>query len=205
MNTLPWRSALLCKCAASASLIEGLRRWLVYDRAAVGQGQWWRLLSGNLVHFSTLHAAMDLVAVLIAGGLLERRGYPHYWSLCLLSAAAVGAAVQWLRPDLGGYGGLSGIAMAMVATLCLEGLREGGAWAWICAAALALLLAKLGWELATGSSLSAAAGEQAYLPVPQAHAAGVAAAALLFGLRRIRRPECAGSSRGSSATPRWNP
>jgi rhomboid family GlyGly-CTERM serine protease len=201
MSARPWRSALLCACAAGASLFASPGRWLVYDRAAVARGQWWRLLSGSLVHFSPLHAALDLGAVLLAGGLLERQRYPRWWRLCLLAAAGGGGAVQWLRPDLRWYGGLSGVAVAMVAALCLDGLGQRSAWGWACAAALALLLAKLAWEFG-GGSLSAAAGAQAYVVVPQAHAAGLAAAALL---RLSLPPAGAGSDRGSSAAQRSNP
>jgi rhomboid family GlyGly-CTERM serine protease len=223
LSTLPWHSALLCACAGGVSLSTRLSGWLVYDRSAVDQGQWWRLLSGSLVHFSPVHALMDLGAVLIAGSLLERRDYPYWWGLYLLAAAASGAAVQWLRPDLQGYGGLSGVAVALVAALCLEGSGEGGSWGLVCAGALALLLAKLAWEFA-GGSLSAAAGEQAFVPVPQAHAAGLGAAVVLYACRAARgrrlcpelsaaagtarptgKPAAAGTAPGNTAAPRWNP
>src|SRR5438445_11328024 len=61
------------------------KEWLArlqFDGVAIREGEWWRLLTGNLVHWSPEHFALDAVAFLVLGLLYERyfRGlYP-----CLL-------------------------------------------------------------------------------------------------------------------------
>ena len=40
---------------------------LELDRLRVVQGEWWRLLSGNLVHYGLYHLLMNLAALLVCG------------------------------------------------------------------------------------------------------------------------------------------
>jgi membrane associated rhomboid family serine protease len=71
---LPWRTLLLAAGAAAVYLVFGAAPgdW-VYDRAAIGQGEWWRLLSAHWVHSDSSHAAWDIAMLLILGALFEPR------------------------------------------------------------------------------------------------------------------------------------
>lgn len=54
--------------AWAVQLLHGLQ----YDRRAVLDGELWRLLTGNLVHWSLPHFTLDLGAFFIVGLLWER-------------------------------------------------------------------------------------------------------------------------------------
>lgn len=153
---------------------------LIYDRAAIINGEIWRLLTGNLVHFSTAHLLYNLIAWLIAGTIIELQGYRLFPLLWLLSSLLIGIVLFTLKPELNLYAGLSGVVSAAVAYLCLHGITEKGVWRWLCAATLAGLIAKTIIELGTGSSVMILMSEESFVPVPLSHLAGIITALLLF-------------------------
>ena len=185
---LPPVTLLLCCAAGAAFALPSLQALLIYDRAAIDGGEIWRLITGNLVHLSPSHLLYDVVALFIAGTLIENRGYRHFAILCLVSAAVIGATVYVGRPELSVFGGLSGIVTAAVTLLCLNGLTETGAWQRLCLLTLIFLGMKMGVEMALGSSLLAGAEPQTFVPVPVSHVAGAATALLLFSLTRRAEP-----------------
>jgi len=67
-----------------------------------------------------------------------------------------------------------------VVFLCLHGLDKAGAWRWLCLAVLACLAAKICVEMEFGSSFVLAVQPGNFVPVPESHAVGAAAALLLF-------------------------
>lgn len=66
--TLPWRSILLGAGAVLAYLVLGAapEDW-VFDRVAITQGEWWRLVTGRWVHSDLAHAGWDITALLLLG------------------------------------------------------------------------------------------------------------------------------------------
>jgi membrane associated rhomboid family serine protease len=69
--------------SASAELAAGL----VWDRQAIGDGQWWRLLTGHLVHFTPRHLLCDVLAVGVAGWLIESRRISLGRPRCVVAAS----------------------------------------------------------------------------------------------------------------------
>lgn len=159
---------------------------LIYDRTAIAHGEIWRLVTGNLVHFSAAHLAYDLVALLVAGAIIETRGYRYYPALCFVAALFIGMVLYWAEPAMLYYAGLSGVATAAIVYLCLHGLTEKGAWRWVCAAALLGLGIKVGIELTFNESLLFASGSREFLPAPLSHLVGAGAALFLFVLSRLK-------------------
>jgi rhomboid family GlyGly-CTERM serine protease len=179
---LPKWTAAICAAALAVCAVEPLGRLLVWDREAIASGELWRLVTGHLVHHSPAHLAIDVAAFAAAGSLVELRRLPRFAALCLAAAAAAGGLLWVTRPGMGTYGGLSGLAVAAVVYLCLDGLGEPGPWRRLCAAALAAVTLKLGYELVSGSSIfgSTVAGPAAaggFVLVPESHLAGAAVAA----------------------------
>lgn len=182
---LPVGTLLVCVTAAVAYGAAPLQAGLVYDRLAIGEGELWRLLTGNLVHHSGAHLVCNVAPFLIVGALLEIQRSRHFVALCLLAGALIGATLYAARPDLIVFGGLSGIVTALVVYLCLNGLDKGGAWRWLCVIGLVLLAVKIGAEFVSGASLLLSAGPQDFVPVPESHALGAAAALLVIMCNRF--------------------
>ncbi len=167
-------------------VIPGLASLLVYDRTAILSGEVWRLLTGNWVHFSATHLLYDLLALGIAGWIIERRGYPYFGLLCVLAAVGISAALLAGSPEVQSYGGLSGVATGAIVYLALHGLKEPGPWRWICLAVLVLTAGKVLLESVTGRLTFAAVDRVPFVPVPLSHLVGGLTAALLFWWSRAR-------------------
>ncbi len=66
---------------------------LALDKPALAAGEWWRLVSPTLVHGGLIHLGFNMLALWIAGSLVERLyGAPTMLALYLLTAAAGSAA-----------------------------------------------------------------------------------------------------------------
>ncbi|MBI5451551.1 MAG: rhombosortase [Gammaproteobacteria bacterium] len=150
--------ALLTLLFAAAG--EQLAALLRYQRSAIIEGEWWRVVTGHLVHLGWPHLLMNLAGLvliwLLFGRLLNWRQWLLVW---LLSSLSTSLGLWWLETDLEWYVGLSGV---------LHGLFVAGAMAAICRgyrAEIVLLLvvtAKLLWETSHGplpGSSSLAGGE----------------------------------------------
>ncbi|ACG72320.1 Rhomboid family protein [Anaeromyxobacter sp. K] len=183
MRRFPWITASVLALAVGAYLVPSIGELLILDRARVAAGEWWRLLTGSVVHFSASHLGADALAFGIAGALLERRGRATFAALTLASALAVGLAVLWLEPSLERYAGLSGVAYAAIVALALAGQRDPGTMATLSRIALVACVAKLAWELSTGRMLLAGA-PPGVVAVPLAHLAGAITAVAVSGMKR---------------------
>jgi rhomboid family GlyGly-CTERM serine protease len=137
---------LLLLLLGGASVTTALR----YERAAVLDGQWWRLVTGHLVHADAWHLAWNVLGIVIVWGLFAREYRLRDWLLILLaSTAAIGAGFLWLEPQLEWYVGFSGL---------LHGAMAAGLVAWLrtardplTALVAVLFAAKLAWEHSHGS------------------------------------------------------
>lgn len=169
----PVYTLLLVGAAVSIYFMPGLTQWLVYERAHLESGQWWRLVSGHWVHFSPAHLVYNTLALAIAGYFVETRLHGRMLLLCLTSAVTTGLSVYWLAPGLMFYGGLSGIVNTTVAYLCLSAffiIKSRRRWLFV--VLLMILLAKLITEWITGASLFLHDLGRGIRPVPLAHVAG---------------------------------
>jgi rhomboid family GlyGly-CTERM serine protease len=178
-----------------ARLIEMLQ----FDREAIAAGEVWRVLTGNLVHWSAEHLWLDVGALLVVGFLFERsigRAYP--W-LLFASASAVGLAILLLQRDMSLYRGLSGVCSGQFAIALIAELRRTRDWRQIALTGTAALIfvLKIGYECITGQMFfgTESLGELG-TPTPLAHLAGTAG--VLAGLLVLR-------ARRSRSTRRTEP
>jgi rhomboid family GlyGly-CTERM serine protease len=183
---LPFWTLAICAGAGLIFLSPFLESLLIYDRSAIAHGELWRLVTGNLVHYSAAHLGYDLMALLVAGTMIETSGYRNYPVLCFAAAALIGMVLYWSEPAMLYYAGLSGVATAAIVYLCLHGLTEKSAWRWVCAAALFGLGIKVGVEFTLNESLLVASGSSEFLPMPLSHLVGAGVALFLFVLSRLR-------------------
>jgi rhomboid family GlyGly-CTERM serine protease len=170
-----WRSLALAGAAALAFLVFGAapEGW-VFDRAAIAQGEWWRLLSAHWAHSDSAHAAWNIAALLLLGLLFESRLQGRLLLALLAGTVAVDAWLWWGMPSLAYYCGLSGILNSLLIFGLLQWWRDerhalllvvGGA-----AASKILLEASSGQALLTST---------AWPSVPTTHAAGFLCGLLL--------------------------
>jgi rhomboid family GlyGly-CTERM serine protease len=185
-GVFPVMTLLLVGSAVAVFAIPGAAALLIFDRDAIARGEWWRIVTGNWVHFSALHLFYDGLAVLIAGTLLEREDRRSVAFVTVSATIAVGATVLLALPVLARYAGLSGIAYALVALVALRGVRAERTWRLLCIAALVLMAAKLAFELAVGRFVFVPTGAEV-VPVPLSHAAGIVAALVVWVLTPAQR------------------
>jgi len=168
---------------------------LQFDGAAIRAGEWWRLLTGNLVHWGPEQFALDLGAFLALGLLYERyfRGLYPWLLLCLAAAVGVAGLLFWEEHTQ--CRGLSGVSAGQfAAALCVEvalAWRSPRRWLWA-APATAIFLTWLISQGTTGwSVVGALSPSSSVRPAPLAHAAGALAAVAFVGVMTLagRRPQ----------------
>ena len=99
---------------------------LRYDRAAILHGQWWRLLTGNLVHMGWPHLWLNLAGLLLVWLLFKDQIPDRVWVISLLvSSLGVGLGLLWGAPHLAWYVGLSGALHGLFTTGALLCVRRG--------------------------------------------------------------------------------
>lgn len=169
--------------------LTGAGAALRYERDAVLAGEWWRLLTGHLVHADAAHLGWNLLGVALVAWLFARDYTWRQWLVVLiLSTAATDAGFLLFEPQLEWYVGFSGV---------LHGLMAAGLVAWwrtsrdpVTWIVSALFAAKLAFEHYAGP-LPFTAGSLSVPVVPAAHSYG-AAGGLLAGLwlgSRTGRPQ----------------
>ena len=118
---LTHRGALAVGIACVIFQLCGLEESLRFSRLDIQAGQWWRLLSGNLVHLGYPHLFLNLAGLAAITLLLADAMRPWQWLLTTIcSMAGVGIGLLLFDPQLQWYVGLSGV---------LYGLLLGGALA----------------------------------------------------------------------------
>jgi rhomboid family GlyGly-CTERM serine protease len=127
-----------------AAAVAALR----YERAAIADGQWWRLLSCHLVHFDVRHLALNLAGLGLLWWLFVADARPRDWLGVVLAAAlTVGGGLYVLEPGVAWYLGLSGVLHGVWAAAALFAWRR---WPLEALVTGALLAAKLVAERALG-------------------------------------------------------
>jgi rhomboid family GlyGly-CTERM serine protease len=163
-------------------IIPSLQSWFVYDRTAILNGEIWRLLTGNWVHFSLQHLLYDVAAFGIAGALAEKERFPGFGRFCSVAPIAIGFAVLLLNPEIGICGGLSGMATGAIVFVALNGAVGDGVRSRICRIALIMVAGKMLMELGTGRMLFLSFNDPSMVSVPTSHFIG----ALVAGFIALR-------------------
>jgi rhomboid family GlyGly-CTERM serine protease len=108
--------ALLAVCLLLGLGGDELRDLLRYERDAIHSGEYWRLVSGHLVHLGFGHLWPNLVALAIIGLLFEGVFRNADWlRVGVVSAAAIDLGLYALEPIVLWYVGLSGVLHGFVA------------------------------------------------------------------------------------------
>ncbi len=175
MRCMPWLTlALTVVLVGLYVAFQGAPGALIYDRAAILDGEAYRLLTGHLVHLDLRHLGFNAGAFAMLGAVYETSGAPRgrYVTLMLGSMAAISAVLLGLSPQTLSYCGLSAVLNALFAATVLGLWRDTRQVVWL----LFLLgdLMKIGFEWRFGSIFNA---DLAWAPHYGAHLTG-----FLFGL-----------------------
>jgi rhomboid family GlyGly-CTERM serine protease len=141
-----WLVAGICVAVALAG--PGAYHLLEYRRAAILSGQWWRIITGNVVHMGTTHLVMDLAGLALLWILCAPVLAGLRWlAVTLVGMLAVGLGLLAFAPQVAWYVGISGVLHTYWAAgsmlLIAAGYREG----WLM---IAGLVVKLAWEQSVG-------------------------------------------------------
>lgn len=182
----PRWTLLLCALATGIFFMPAMGGVLIYSRESIQGGEWWRLITGNLVHLSNEHFVLNVFGLLVVGAIVELRGDRYLWLVYAISAVVIGLVVYVTLPELQFYGGLSGIISAGVVYLCVNGLRNQGVWRWLCLIGLMCVTSKIGLEFIIRDSFFLATAAPSFILVPASHLAGACTALLIYALIRCK-------------------
>jgi rhomboid family GlyGly-CTERM serine protease len=153
---------------------------LRYLREAILTGQYWRIVTGHLVHLGWAHLLLNLAGLalvwLLFGPLLRTS---TWLATAALSAVTASLGLLWLDPQLTWYAGFSGVLHGLFVAGTLAAWRRGDRGALLLLAALAAKLVWEQWQGAAPGSVALIGGAV----VVDAHLYG-AVGGLLGALRR---------------------
>ncbi|NTS78805.1 rhombosortase [Catenovulum sp. SM1970] len=156
LHTFPWQArhslpVLLLLLVIGALALFPMMWQFQLDFVAnlIYQGEWWRLVSGHLIHSNLNHLALNSAGIIALWAL-----HGHYYNGPRLITALFGSALLisfavLLFADYDRYVGLSGCLHALFVIGMLEDFKRQDKTAWLL---LAGLVIKLGYELSFGAS-----------------------------------------------------
>jgi rhomboid family GlyGly-CTERM serine protease len=151
---------------------------LRYDRDALAAGQWWRLLTGHLIHLGFEHALLDEAGLALMWALFARDYSARAWLLIIgLSVIGIDAGLWLLSSTTQWYVGSSGVLHGVLAAGTCAHLRRREPDGWVLAV---FLVAKLVYEQSQGALPLTAGGAV----IVDAHLYGAVAGALAALLLR---------------------
>jgi rhomboid family GlyGly-CTERM serine protease len=145
--SIPLALALICLLLAVFS--HQVSEMLIYRRSLITEGEWWRLLTGNLLHTNFNHLLLNLGGLFLIWFIYWDIGNWR-WQLgfLLFPLIANTLLLYFLTPSMEAYVGLSG---ALHGTIVAFGLADGLKNRWIAIGLLLGVAIKLGFEQWQGS------------------------------------------------------
>ncbi len=156
---------------------DSARELLRYDiKQMESNGQWWRLLTANLVHTNWIHWGLNSLGLVLVWGIFHQQLRSLAWlGLLLILAPAHLAVLYWFVPTMGWYVGFSGVLHGWLAASAIFDLR-GHYWVgWLL---LLGLIIKVIWEQFYGSATGLSELIEAKVAT-EAHLSGVICGTLI--------------------------
>lgn len=163
--------------------IPGISDMLVYDRAAISDGDLWRLVSSPLVHYDKAHLYYNLIAFGIAGWCVEFISPGYFTIVCLSNAILITPIMSIAMPEINQYAGLSGIVCSLLVFYALHLFSESR---WLSMAILIAISAKIGFELLNTRSVLPYPNRSSFVILPQSHLIGCMIAVMMFIFMKLK-------------------
>lgn len=151
---------LLLLCMLMQWLQSVYPHGFMFDRKLLAEGQWWRLLTGHLVHTNTAHLLLNsagIVALWFVFGQSQLLGRRHpveaYLGLVVLLSLLISLGLWCWFPEVESYYGLSGVLHGL---FCFGAVSELFQRRWSGGLLLIGCFVKVGWELTAGASAATA-------------------------------------------------
>lgn len=164
------------------------REWLRFDRAGLEEGQFWRLVTGHLVHLGWRHLFLNLAGLGVMWRLFAAEYSWRRWLwIVLASMVSIDLGLYAFSPGLNWYVGLSGSLHGMMAAGAVAYWRRRDPQAWLVALLLLVKLLSEQWMGPLPLSVATSGGPV----VVDAHlygALGAAVAAFLMAWMPQRSP-----------------
>jgi len=110
-----WLLLILAMLGGLLALGDNAMLALQYDRAAIGAGGWWRLLTAHLVHLDLHHLVLNELGLVLLWALFASDYDVVDWLIVAFSGAlAISCGLWWLSPTVGWYVGASGLLHAIM-------------------------------------------------------------------------------------------
>ncbi|MCL1073174.1 rhombosortase [Shewanella dokdonensis] len=185
----PWLSvatvSVLCIVLQWADTIDLME----YQRQFIADGQWWRLLTGNLIHTNLWHLLMNLAGFWVVVFIHRvHYGNRHLAWLLLALCLTEGLGLWFAFPALSAYVGLSGVLHGLFAYGALNDIKIGWRSGYLL---LVGVIAKVVWEQVMGGNaevtqlIGARVATEAHLV---GLLSGIGIFLLISGYCRIKQP-----------------
>jgi rhomboid family GlyGly-CTERM serine protease len=149
-------------------LLQNNMPFFIFDREAISQGEWWRLLSAHFTHSSTSHAFWDVLAFTGVTFWLSQYSIKQMIVSVFMGIAAVDILLLSAFSSLDYYCGLSGILFSPLLLICYHFLKTNSGVVGVLP--LLVVCTKILWEVYFQNTLFVDTGWPAY---PEAHLAGL--------------------------------
>ena len=187
MSKVPIISLILVGLSIPATTLSNFSAVFVLDREAVLSGELWRLLMFPFVHFGVGHLAYNMIALGVAGWVVERQSRFRFCLLITLTAPILGVWLIATEPDMAFYGGMSAMVFSILFYGALVERERTGTWKQVYTLIVIFLPAKVMWEFFLKSSLLPYGEHQFFVVMPSSHAVGLAMGLIFYAFLRVGR------------------
>jgi len=143
-SSLTWATGFALGLLALHLLPADWHRALWYDRTAIAGGEYWRLLTGNLVHLGWVHLLLNVGALLVGIWIFYPARTPVGWIAAMLTCGlATNLGLWWWSPGVHWCVGMSGALHGLLIIGAIDWIRAGDRTGWLL---LAVWVGKLAWE-----------------------------------------------------------
>lgn len=118
----PLRLVVTLMVIATIAQIPAIHQVLIWDRSSILEGQWWRIITGNITHINLTHLAMNLMGlaalyILYGRHYRERLIVPIAWMMAAIGSVIFFSPFEW-------YAGLSGVLHGLFTLGCVRDIQN---------------------------------------------------------------------------------
>ena len=168
----------------------GDREWLTLTRAGVLEGEFWRVLSGHLIHLNWQHLGLNIVGLVLCQ-FLFRLPWQHLLGAAIVTAVVISCGLYFFT-NYGYYLGLSGVLhtwLMVGALITLTSTQEKNLQI-LAGAVIVLVTGKVVFEQLMSPDVASRAFLEQFINshiVTEAHFLGLVAGIFYFAILSIGR------------------